>query len=140
MRIAAIILLGAMLAACQPAGGPEAGQSKVYDGIGADETLHFTGTEPFWGGEIVGTSARYNTPENIDGTRFMVKRFAGNNGVSFSGQLDGARFDLIATPGECSDGMSDRSYPFVVTLMIGKDRREGCGYTDAQPFTGPANP
>ena len=46
-------------------------------------------------------------------------RFAGRGGLSYSGTIDGRSFDMAVTPAECSDGMSDRTYPFVVTLRIG---------------------
>jgi uncharacterized membrane protein len=44
------------------------------------------------------------------------------------------------TRGACSDGMSDREYPFTVTLQVGEEKRMGCAWTDKMPFTGPANP
>ena len=47
---------------------------------------------------------------------------------------------MTVTPLSCSDGMSDRTYPFTVTLEIGEETRNGCGWTDRQPFEGPANP
>lgn len=153
-------LAATCLAACQPGteppaesetitapdakGTPETGttttDSNVYDGITEGETIHFTGTEPFWGGEIANGTARYSTPENIDGTSFPVSRFAGNNGMGFSGTMDGQTFDLTVTPGDCSDGMSDRTYPFTATLTVGAERRNGCAWTDEQGFTGPRNP
>ena len=79
----------------------------------------------------------YATPENPDGTRFAVERFSGLNGAGYSGTLDGATFDLTITPGTCSDDMSDRSYPYTATLLIGDEMREGCAWTDRQPFSGP---
>ncbi|WP_324828508.1 COG3650 family protein [Qipengyuania zhejiangensis] len=129
------------LAACQPGGdGASTGATEAFSGIAKDETVRITGTEPFWAGEIAGTMARYSTPENPDGSRFSVERFAGLNGVSFSGQLGEARFDLMITPGECSDGMSDRTYPFTATLMLGSEQRLGCAWTDRQPYTGSETP
>ena len=119
---------------------PASSGTKAYSGIGESETVRFTGTEPFWGGEAGNGEALYTTPENIDGTRFAVTRFAGNNGVSFSGTIEGAAFDLMVTPGECSDGMSDRAYPFVATLTVGGEQRNGCAWTDTKSFTGPRNP
>lgn len=119
---------------------PDAPGAQAYDGIGENEIVRFTGTEPFWGGQVGAGEALYNTPENIDGTRFPVTRFAGNNGVSFSGTMDGAAFDLMITPGDCSDGMSDRTYPFVATLTIGGEQRNGCAWTERRSFTGPQNP
>lgn len=131
----------ALLAACQsPGADDDDGPTPAFDGISAEETVHFTGTEPFWGGSIANGAALYSTPENADGTSFPVGRFAGLNGVSFSGTLDGSSFDLMVTPGECSDGMSDRTYPFVATLMLGNEKREGCAWTDSQPFNGDESP
>lgn len=111
-----------------------------YAGIGPEETVHFTGTEPFWDGEAVGSTLTYSTPEDIDGTTIEVERFAGRNGVSLSGQLDGAPLDLAITPAECSDGMSDRRYPFVVTLQVRGEQRQGCAWTAARPFSGSERP
>jgi uncharacterized membrane protein len=119
---------------------PDADSTEAYDGIAPDEILHFTGTEPFWGGEVMGRTLRYSTPEDQDGSELAVERFAGRGGLSFSGQLDAAPFEMMVTPLECSDGMSDRTYPFTVTLKIGEETRNGCGWTDRQSFAGPAQP
>lgn len=137
-----------LLAACQQGDAvaegeapvPDAESTAAYDGIGADETVRFTGTEPFWGGEVAGASLTYSTPENPDGAAIAVERFAGRGGLSFAGTLEGAAFEMTVTPLGCSDGMSDRTYPFTVTLKIGEDLRNGCGWTDRQPFEGPAQP
>jgi len=102
--------------------------------------VHFTGTEPFWSGEVLAKALRYSTPENQDGAMVAVDRFAGRNGISFSGQLNDKPFVLAVTPGKCRDGMSDRRYPFVVTLQVEGRQREGCAWTDKQPFTGPKQP
>lgn len=123
-----------MLFACQGM-GPR--QEEAFSAIEADETVYFTGTEPFWGGQVGGDQALWKTPDIIDGVRFRVSRFAGNNGVSFSGDLEGRSFDMTVTPAECSDGMSDRSYPYVATVRLGEERYSGCAWTDAQTYTGP---
>lgn len=159
---AAAVLMGATTA-CQPAAdgsagptaapsaeapssGPSAsieptsGQSAPFAAIASDETIRFTGTEPFWGGTIRAGEMLYSTPENQEGQAIAVSRFAGNNGLGFSGSLDGRAVDLTVTPGSCSDGMSDRTYPFTVTLRLGEEQRSGCAWTDRTPFTGPANP
>jgi uncharacterized membrane protein len=112
----------------------------AYDGIREDETLRFTGTEPFWGGEVTGGRLTYSTLENQDGTTIEVERFAGLGGIAFSGRLEREAFDMTVTPLPCSDGMSDRTYPFTVTLKIGDDTRNGCGWTQRQTFEGPENP
>lgn len=133
----AILLAATILASCQSAGEEgKGGPTPAFDGISVGETVNFTGTEPFWGGSIVSGSATYSTPEIPDGKKFPVERFAGLNGVSFSGKIDATSFDLMVTPGACSDGMSDRTYPYVATLMLGSEKRDGCAWTDRQPFTG----
>lgn len=114
--------------------------AKPYDGIEAGETIIIGGTEPFWGGEISGETLTYTTPEDPDGQTITVRRFAGMNGLGFSGTLEEKALDLAITPGSCSDGMSDRTYPFTATLRIGTETRNGCAHTDRQGFTGPENP
>ena len=127
------------LAACTTGEGSTE-QTPAFSGIASEETVHFLGNEPFWGGNSAGSSLTYTTPENIDGTTFPVTRFAGNSGIGLSGTMEGASFDMTVTEGECSDTMSDRTYPFTVTLKIDDEQRQGCAWTDRQPFTGPENP
>lgn len=132
-----------LLAACSRGGADSSGKSMVtaadtqaYSGIAPGETVHFTGTEPFWGGQVSGQTLTYQTPDDQEGRRLAVDRFAGRNGLSFSGDLEGKPFVLAITPGKCSDGMSDRGYPFTVTLQVSGEQRQGCAWTDKQPFTG----
>lgn len=120
--------------------GIASGEGAPFAAIRADETIRFTGAEPFWGGTVRGGELVYSTPENQGGETIPVRRFAGNNGLGFSGMRGGAPFDMTITPGACSDGMSDRSYPFTVTLKLGEEQRSGCAWTERTPFTGPANP
>lgn len=133
-----------LLAACGLGGGADvpgdADDRQPFAGIGAGEVLHFTGTEPFWGGTAGGGMLTYTTPESPDGATIPVERFAGRAGLSLSGALDGASLDMMVTEGECSDGMSDRTYPFTVTLKLGEELRSGCAWTDAHPFAGEENP
>jgi uncharacterized membrane protein len=114
--------------------------TEPYDGIREDEVLRFTGTEPFWGGQVSGKTLTYTTPEDQDGTEIAVERFAGRGGLSFGRTLEGGKFEMVVTPLECSDGMSDRTYPFTVTLEIGEETRNGCGWTEAKPFQGREQP
>jgi len=145
---ACLLLLAAALplAACQ-AGGEgganvpgDTSSTAPYSGIAADELLKFTGTEPFWGGQVQGTALTYSTPEDVDGETITVERFAGRGGIAFSGELGGETFDLVVSQGECSDGMSDRTYPFTVTLHLGDETRGGCAWSDEHPFSGPEHP
>ncbi|MEO1044000.1 MAG: hypothetical protein AAFX04_01015 [Pseudomonadota bacterium] len=145
--IMACLLLTACSAATDKDNVPgDTSDKRPYDGIAADAVIHLTGNEPFWGGEISSDkdaapeTLLYTTPDNPEGDRVTVKRFAGRGGLSFSGTLASERLTLVITPGQCSDTMSDRVYPFVVTLQLGDEIRSGCAWTDNQPFTGPEAP
>lgn len=138
-HFAVILVCGAAacIAACTPSqtdGIDPKGQT--FDAVGPDERVTMTGTEPFWSLAIDAGQGVWATPDNGAGRRFAVTRFAGNNGLGFTGTLDGEAVTATLTPGDCSDGMSDRSFPFVATIALGKETLSGCGYTDSQPFTG----
>ena len=139
MKTIPTLLSLAFLAGCG-AGNSEIEDAEAFSGIADDEVVSLAGTEPFWNVEIEGDEATFSSPENLEGTSFPVERFAGLNGISFSGRLEGESFDAMVTPGDCSDGMSDRTYPYTVTISWGTDQLVGCGYTDRQPFTGPEMP
>ena len=131
----AILLVG-LLGACSAGSNDMPGEVPVFDGITDDEVITALGTEPFWSVEIIGNAMIYSTPENIEGRRVELTRFAGNGGLGFTGNFEGSAMQLAVTPGECSDGMSDRTYPFTATLKIGEALLAGCAYTDQQSFSG----
>ena len=150
VRSTSLAALAALLVACSPSaqdGQPgdasvpgDTASTAPYAGIAPDEILRFSGTEPFWGGRVGGGTLTYTTPDNPDGETVPVERFAGRGGLSFSGALGGEAFEMTVTPLSCSDGMSDRKYPFTVTLKRGEDLRNGCGWSDRHPFEGPEAP
>ncbi|MEE1877031.1 COG3650 family protein [Altererythrobacter litoralis] len=139
-RCLAGLALAALLASCSGETQPAPGDVPAFDGIAEGETITALGTEPFWSAKIAGTAMTYSTPDNIDGTEIEVSRFAGNGGLGFSGMLNGEPLLMAVTPGECSDQMSDRTYPFTVTFNIGEAQLVGCAYTDQQNFIGEENP
>jgi uncharacterized membrane protein len=140
-RTLAALAALSLAAACTPAqtDGIDP-QGKPFDKVAATEAVTMLGTEPFWNISVTGTSARYSNPDHPEGTAFPVERFAGNGGLSFTGSLAGAPVTATLTPGQCNDGMSDRSFPFVATIALGGETLKGCGYTDSQPFTGDEAP
>lgn len=113
----------------------DAGDHHPWNEVAAAETIHFLGTEPFWGGQVGPAGLTYTTPDQEQGETVAASRFAGRGGVSFSGTLAAGEATLAVTPSACSDGMSDTRYPFVVTLQIGAETRSGCGWTERQPRT-----
>ena len=140
---AALACLMALAACAGENGDGISRDTQPFSGIGEDEVIEVAGTEPFWGMTIdqAEGAAAFSTPENIDGERFGIERFAGNNGLGFSGRLEsGEGITVTITPGECSDGMSDRTYPFTATAEVGERDLKGCAFTDTQGFEGPQAP
>jgi len=135
---AAACLLG--LSACNSAAGDSVREGEIFTAVAPDEVITLTGTEPFWGITIEGGRAKYANPQHPEGWEFAVARFAGNNGLGFSGTMDAMAVTITLTPGQCSDAMSDRTYPYVATIALGEETLRGCGYTSSQPFTGEAAP
>lgn len=89
--------------------------------------LRGVGTEPFWAVQIEGRCVTYSYPDNQQGTRVWTRYTASAKGGTWSGALDGRHFILrTRAQSGCSDGMSDRRYPFAVELTVGGEQRSGC--------------
>ena len=136
-----LLLIAAFAAAVvSGCGGMGAQTAETFSEIAEDERIYFSGTEPFWNGSVRDGTAIWKTPDNAEGARFSVTRFAGNNGLSITGTMEEQAFDLMMTPGTCNDGMSDRTYPFFATVRLGDRLLSGCGWTDRHRFIGPQTP
>lgn len=115
-----------MLAGC---GRGEPRKVEGFDAIAPDEAVSALGTEPFWHAEIAGNSMQVTTPDSPQGHEIAIRRFAGNGGIGYAGQFEGEPVMLAITPQPCSDGMSDRVYPYTATFQWQGDLRQGCAYT-----------
>ena len=88
-----------------------------------DRPMRMVGTEPFWGGLIASDGI------TLSGVDRPERRFPPPGepmiGGGFAGyEVSGARFTVSAGP--CSDGMSDRVYPFKAEVRIGGEVLRGC--------------
>ena len=116
------------LTANTAAANPGASPCLVQDGTALSiRPLRAVGTEPFWGARIEGRCVTYLTPEDQAGTRIWTKFSGTAEQGSWTGSLDGRRFELRTSPDpRCSDGMSDTVYPIEVTLFVRDEERRGC--------------
>lgn len=91
------------------------------------QPMRAIGTEPFWAARIEGRCVTYSHPEDQPGTRLWTRYTATQLGGMWTGALDGRPFVLRTrkTP-SCSDGMSDKSYPVAVELLVHDELRKGC--------------
>ena len=132
-----------LLTACQQgaSNGPmpgDAEDTQPFSAISEEALVRFVGTEPFWGGTVEDRTLTWSTVDDPEGERITVTRFAGRGGLTFSGTIDGEAFDLALTPAQCSDGMSDRTYPFAATVQLGAQQLSGCGWREGDDLGDPA--
>ena len=132
MRIAPLLALPVLLlAGCGPDNGgydtaPPAdapAQTEVPATATWSSDFDLTGTEPFWGLQIRAAGLTLTRPDS-------PPLSAANPGPSSEGPTGvwtTSAFTVRLTPGECSDGMSDRRYPFVATVTMADRELKGCG-------------
>lgn len=146
--LAALIAAGLSVAGCYdrednaPQPAPQPTTAAMLGDVDLSRPVRAVGTEPFWGVEI--------TPDALVYTRLdQPDQRAPNRGVTVQGTV--ATFttttnlnrplnvSLIAT--ECSDGMSDRTYPLTARVQIGDQTLTGCAASasalTAAPESGP---
>lgn len=137
IRAAALLAPFALIAACaQPSSQDDAPPADMPERNGTAEPVipaefKALGTEPFWALTATGLgtahSLRFSTPENIDGTLVTIEdESAEGETRRVAGTLDGIPFTVALTVEPCSDGMSDRDYPFAARIAWGGETFRGC--------------
>lgn len=112
-RVIPIFLLSLALAACSLP-------------VQSDQAWHAFGNEPFWSVEARGGTLVFSTPEDQTGITLQGRRVPSLVGTVILGQSEGGEFHLGITPGECSDGMSDRTHAYAATFILGGQTYKGC--------------
>jgi uncharacterized membrane protein len=133
LRFCAALVLASSLLACRDAPPRPADSGSVATvpslaGVDTSEPLRALGTEPFWALDIDSTGFRFTTPEDAAGTRFPPNA---PSPVAGDTTLWLAKTDLSALhvriwPEACSDGMSDRTYPYTALVRVGVTSYRGC--------------
>lgn len=118
LLVAIVLALGG----CEPQGGARSAPGPLRVPV----TFRASGTEPFWGMKVSGSAVSYSTPEIPEDVARDVVR-TGRAGVeSVMGRLGEVPFALTVRAERCSDGMSDRAYPFSARLRLGDKDLQGC--------------
>jgi uncharacterized membrane protein len=135
MRI--VIFAAAVLAAaCTGPGG--AGGAQSVGGVDLSQAVRALGTEPFWTVEITPQTLIYS---GVDRPEQQVSnpgaRVSGSTAVIEAKDAAGASFVITLKAAECSDGMSDRTYPLEAEVKVGAETLKGCAASEdflkAQP-------
>ncbi len=120
------------LAACgqnssAPAASPEAPAASEVAGVKLDQSLMALGNEPFWSVDIEPAGLTYKP---MDGETFTVSHtgpeVTGNVAVWSGTTADGKKLAVTVTGTDCSDTMSDRTYPLTARVEVGDKIHVGC--------------
>lgn len=115
--------LAAGLVACTPGGEKKAELDPVLAG---DLTL--IGTEPFWSVVIADAtkSTALTRPDAAPVTGELPERKATVEGANFTSKAPDGEIRIALKKGKCSDGMSDRSYPYAAEVDWQGQALKGC--------------
>lgn len=134
MRFALLLSAASAAVALTACSQPEAdktpaapAQPRTLAGVDLDQPLRVLGTEPFWTVEITPTGLTYS---GVD----RPEQKAANPGPTLQGTVavwttaTEAQTPLVVTlmATDCSDGMSDRTYPLTAKVEIGGESLTGC--------------
>jgi uncharacterized membrane protein len=149
MRLAALALTLLLLAACGPGdngGYDTAPPADAPAGVSAEAPsvpaaapwsgdYDLIGTEPFWNVQIRAAGLTLTRPDKPP----LTVANPGPMAEGDSGLWAAPGFVVRLTPGECSDGMSDRKYPLNAEVTIqGQGELRGCAspprdFSEARP-------
>lgn len=133
----ALALAALVLSACSPAEAPDQPDAPpepapVLGGVDLGQPVRALGTEPFWSVELTGTEMVYSTPEPPEQRAPQPNPVIQGTTATWEAETaDGTelRVTLVAT--ECSDGMSDRTYPLTAMVKVGDRDLTGCAASTA---------
>ncbi|WP_297799249.1 hypothetical protein [uncultured Brevundimonas sp.] len=128
-------LAAVSLAACtsqksEPVAPPE---PRLLAGVDLDKAIVALGNEPFWNIDIDGQKAAYSDPElttPVEGT-VQGPVITGNVAEWRASLSNGTHAVLTIAGTDCSDGMSDRTYPLAARLQLGETTYTGCAASKA---------
>lgn len=89
-----------------------------------ERDLNLVGTEPFWAVQVRATTMKLLRPDEPDLLIAKPDPAVENGQAVWKGAGLTVR---LAARGPCSDGMSDRVYPFTAQIEVGGEVMKGCG-------------
>jgi uncharacterized membrane protein len=134
MRPGLALLSLFVLAACSPGedsappAPPEPGEpATMLAGVDLGQPVRALGTEPFWSVELTGTEMVYSAPEPPEQRAPQPRPVLQGTTAAFESETaDGTRLKVTLVATECSDGMSDRTFPLTAMVTIGERKLTGC--------------
>lgn len=137
MRPALAVLVLLALAGCSPAEAPDQPPAPpettpVLGGVDLARPVRVLGNEPFWSVELTGSEMVYTTPDSpARRARQPAPVVQGTTATYATETADGAALKVTLVATECSDGMSDRTYPLTAMVRLGDLDLTGCAAASA---------
>jgi uncharacterized membrane protein len=103
----------------------------VLAGVDLAEPVSVLGTEPFWTLKITPSAITYTSPEGAPLTGDNPGPVIQGTTAAYATTLDGQALELTLIATECSDGMSDRTYPLTAIVKLGETKLNGCAIGQA---------
>jgi uncharacterized membrane protein len=144
MRIPALVVLILVIAACNNSAGKKedlpAGEAGTIDtnqtakqmpgkSAGPDTVFTGFGNEPFWAIYVIDREKIVFHP--ADGPDLSVPLnsdfYPDSIKYSYGGSVGVTTIVLTVTKKDCSDGMSDETHPYEVSVFANKTKYAGCG-------------
>ena len=118
-----VSLVAVALASCAPA----AEEKPAAPTATVSETFKLLGNEPFWAVYVDSAGLRYVTPDDTAGKRFpVVAPERRGDTLVWSSTAAAGSIEAKVVAGECSDGMSDRVWPFRSWVRVDSLELTGC--------------
>lgn len=147
MRPVPAVLAVLALAACSPADQPDLPDAPsepalVLGGVDLAKPVRALGTEPFWSVELTGTEMVYTSPEPPEQRAPQPNPVVQGTTATWEAETAaGTALNVTLVATECSDGMSDRTYPLTAMVKIGDLELTGCAASSAAVMsTGESGP
>lgn len=129
----AVLVLAACTPAEEPAPPPEEPRpAPVLGGVDLAQPVRALGTEPFWSVELTGTEMVYTAPDTPEQRAPQPDPLAQGTTATWEAETaDGTALSVTLIATECSDGMSDRTYPLTAMVKVGDRELTGCAASTA---------
>lgn len=138
MRLIALTAASvACLSACSqpetvPAPPPTPEPATILAGVDLTKPVRALGTEPFWGVELTGTEIIYSGVDRPEQRAPQPRAVIQGTTVTLAGTTaGGTAISVMLAATECSDGMSDRTYPLSAIVKVGDETLTGCAASSA---------
>ena len=137
MRLLALAASVLILSACSQGEPPvapaePAAPAPLLSGVNLSEPVSLVGTEPFWGIQLTGSELVYSGVDRPEQRAPQPDITIQGTVATFQTRsATGTTFDVTLTATECSDGMSDRTFPLTAVVKVGEETLMGCAASAA---------